>query len=246
MAAVAAVHVPQEEVVGVLGLLQVVHVARQAVRVGRHEVADVRPAVALPARGPGVRADQREARAVVHLDHALGQPGLLLVAGLAVRPQVAGVHVLVAALAAARGEVPHRPAVVVAAQAARPGVGTLQAHPRLELVVELEVVDQDVPGLALVAELALGREAVVGQHGTEAVPPAVARGAAGLRQDAGQHEGGERHRQRDPASETSVDHRDLPQKLLWMKTARVSDPSESNSVLAACAERFQPVSVLTL
>ena len=81
--------------------------------------------------------------------------------------------VLVAAGAPLRREDRDRAAVVVAAQAARVGMRAAQRHAGLLRVVELEVLGEDVPPLAHVAELAVGREGVVGEDRAELRPPAM-------------------------------------------------------------------------
>ena len=128
------------------------------------------------ALGHRVHPDQREARARVGLDLAAGSPGGLPVAVGALASELPLVHVLVAAGAALLGEGRHRPAVVVAAQAAGPRVGPLEPHAGLGLVVELEVVAQRLPAAPRMTRVAARGEVVVGQDRAVAGPPVVALG----------------------------------------------------------------------
>lgn len=164
-----------------------------AAHVDTAPVADLAARVAAPAGGRGVRADEREAGAVVQRDLLAQRPGVLRVTARALVAERAAVHVLVAALAALLGEQLDRPAVVVAAQALGLVVRALELHAGARLVVELEVRAQLVPAPRDVAQRAVGREAVVRHDDAVPGPPAVTRlvVALGLR-DAGEHEQRER------------------------------------------------------
>ena len=114
-----------------------------------------------------------------------------------------------AAGAALVGEDRDRAAIVVAAQALGLGVGAVQRHAGLALVIEGKVRAQRLPALAFVAQAAFGGEGVVGQHGAAAGPPAVAFGVRPALDGAGgdQEGGGE--------AEGRVEAFASDQKLLW-------------------------------
>jgi hypothetical protein len=147
------------------------------------EVADLRAGMAAEARRRRVRADQREARAVVHEDRFARIPRALFVAVLAVGAKARQVRIGVAAGTSARGELLHRPAVVVAQEAARLLVCTVQHDAGACAVVEREVGADRLPVAAGVAQRTVGGERVVRHHRAGPLVPAVLRHEVGAGHD---------------------------------------------------------------
>ncbi len=135
-------------------------------------------AVAGGAVEPGVRREEREARAVVGAEHlALVRPGGGRVAGLALEAHLAAVRVLVAVGAGRAHPVEHEGAVAAPAGGLR--VGGLQDEARLVVAEGGGLVDRDPP-LRVVAlraiELKVAVWLVAGWSGRAGPAPAPARG----------------------------------------------------------------------
>jgi hypothetical protein len=106
----------------------------------------------------GVGAEQRKPRAGVLRDQARRCPTALLMASFTIQPERGRMRVQMTSPAAAGGIELHRTAIVVAAQAGRPGVRALERITRNFLVVEGEVLAEDVPALRHVAQAAIARK----------------------------------------------------------------------------------------
>jgi hypothetical protein len=95
------------------------------------------------------------------------------------------VLVLMAAHATLRLEDAYGATIVVTADALGLRVRALERHPRLDEVVELEVIGERLPVLTDMTEFALRGERVVGEHRTLAGPPPVPRYETVFLRDAG-------------------------------------------------------------
>ena len=161
--------------------------------VGRGRARQVRP-VAQVTRGRGaaelaggrarmaaftgrrdVGPQQREPSPCMCDNRAGRPPARLLVAPPAVQPQAGRVRIGMAPAAASIHVDLHGPPVIVAAQAGRLGVRSLQRVAGLLLMIEREIVAQDVPAVRHVADPAIGGETVVGHERSPFLVPAVAR-----------------------------------------------------------------------
>ncbi len=142
-----------------------------ASHVQRGHIAHFDTDMALAAGRSRMGTDQGEARRRMIPDRSQEVPTILTVTILTSLALLALVQIHVATRTTLGGEALHGTAVIVTAQALGAGVRALQSKARLHQVIEFKVGARTVPILALVAEFAIQREGLVGNHRPIALPP---------------------------------------------------------------------------
>ena len=124
----------------------------------------------------GVGSKQGEPRPGVFGNQAGRPPTGLLMAALTIQPERGRMRVRVASPASPGGIELYRTAIVVAAQAGRPGVRACERMTGDLLVVEREILAEDVPSLRHVAQAAIPGKRLVRHERPPPAAPTLPRG----------------------------------------------------------------------
>jgi hypothetical protein len=168
------------------------------------ELAGRRPRMTAFTGSRYMGSKQREPRPCVFDNQAGGPPARLLVAPLAVEPEGGGMRIGMTSAAASIDVDLHGPPIIVAAQAGRLGMRSLQRVAGFFLVIERKIGAQDVPAVWHVTHPAIGGEAVVGHEWSPFLAPALARPVGPAIDQDHRHGHGERQKVRSVPSSIST------------------------------------------